>query len=462
MRESQRRWGARSVSERVSVLCAARHLLAERSLALADAVSAALTRTKADTLVAEVLPLLDACKFLEREAEKLLRPRSLWIAGRPVWLYGVMAEIHREPLGHVLVIGPANFPIFLPGVQVLQALAAGNAVTWKPGNGGRAVALFMADALREAGLPRGLLAVTEESVAAAEQAMQEGIDKVVFTGSATNGREVLRTLSATATPAVMELSGADAVIVMPSANLQRVVQAVAFGLRLNGGAVCMSPRRLFATATTMNVLRPLLQAELALIAPATLSDNVGGRLCNLLKKATEAKGTVLGEVTPAAQRPVLVDRATAEMEIACSDIFAPVISLIEVESMMHVPEAHAKCSYGLTAAIFGDETEARALAAALRVGTVVVNDLIVPTADPRLPFGGRGASGFGVTRGAEGLLEMTAVKTIVMRRGNSGKHLEPTTDADASLFEAIIRGLHGRGWRQRWNALKTVSKGRSR
>jgi acyl-CoA reductase-like NAD-dependent aldehyde dehydrogenase len=446
----------------MDVLRHARHLLAERSLALADAISPALTRTKADTLVAEVLPLLDACKFLEREAEKLLRPRRLGIAGRPLWLHGVVAEVHREPLGHVLVIAPENFPIFLPGVQVLQALAAGNAVTWKPGSGGRAVALLVADALREAGLPRGLLTVTEESVTAAEQVMQEGVDKVIFTGSAANGREVLRTLSATATPAVMELSGADAVIVLPSANLQHVVKAIAFGLRLNGGAVCMSPRRLFATVSTMDALRPMLQAELAVVGPSCLSSRTSERLRHLVDKAKREGAVVFGEIVSSDQRPLLVDRATTEMEIACSDIFAPVVSLLEVESMMHVPEAHAKCSYGLTAAIFGNETEARALAASLRVGTVVVNDLIVPTADPRITFGGRGASGYGLTRGAEGLLEMTAVKTVLVRCGRSEKHLEPTMDADASLFESMIRGLHGRGWRQRWNALKTVTKGRSR
>jgi delta 1-pyrroline-5-carboxylate dehydrogenase len=105
------------------------------------------------------------------------------------------------------------------------------------------------------------------------------------------------------------------------------------------------------------------------------------------------------------------------MAIAQSDIFAPVISLIEAESMLHAAELYAQCPYGLTAAIFCEprgERGARTLAGMLRAGTVLINDVIAPTVDPRVSFGGRGASGYGVTRGAEGLLEMTAVKTLLI------------------------------------------------
>ena len=63
------------------------------------------------------------------------------------------------------------------------------------------------------------------------------------------------------------------------------------------------------------------------------------------------------------------------------------------------------------------------MARRVRAGSVCVNDLIVPTADPRLPFGGRGRSGFGVTRGAEGLLEMTVPKAISVRTGSFRPHL---------------------------------------
>ena len=81
-------------------------------------------------------------------------------------------------------------------------------------------------------------------------------------------------------------------------------------------------------------------------------------------------------------------------------------------------------------------------------GVVTINDVIVPTADPRVPFGGRGHSGFGVTRGAEGLLEMTAPKALLsVRRGR--RHLDAPSAHDRSLLAGYLRAAHGNGIRSR-------------
>lgn len=446
---------------RLRVLRAARQLMAARAEEFAEAISPRLARTKADTLATELLPLLAGCKFLEREAGRVLAPHKLGVSGRPLWMTGVSAEIHRVALGHVLVIGPSNFPLFIPGSHVLQALAAGNRVTWKPGADGGAVAQLMARMLVEAGLPAGALTVTDESVEAAHRALAARPDKVIFTGSSKTSHSLLAELAETSTPAVVELSGADAIVVTPTADLQQVARAVAFGLRLNGGEVCMSPRRLFATPTTMSALRPLLYAELAKVPGVTVNAGKSARLRVMLDEAVGAGAEVHGAFTPEAQSPLLVDRAAASMEIARSDIFAPVLSLIEAESMLHVPELYALCPYALTVSIFcarGKEKKARLLGSMLKAGTLLINDIIAPTADPRVPFGGQGASGYGVTRGAEGLLEMTAVRTVLVRRGGVMLHLDPTRDEDAPKFAGLIRAVHGRGLAMRWAGLRQLLK----
>ena len=106
--------------------------------------------------------------------------------------------------------------------------------------------------------------------------------------------------------------------------------------------------------------------------------------------------------------------------------------------------------------IFGDESAARRLATRIRVGTVVINDVIAPTADPRVPFGGRRGSGFGVTRGAEGLLEMTAIKTVLVQRGGSRRHYEATGDVHARMFRGLILAGHAKTWRERWFGLRQL------
>lgn len=461
--EAQLRWAARPLADRLAVVRSARHRVAVCTALFTAAISRDLSRTPADTLLAELLPLLDAMRFLERNAPRFLATRKLGSAGRPFWLAGVVAEVERVPFGHILVIGPANFPLFLPGVQTVQALVAGNAVTWKPGTGGERIARLFASVLREAGLPGGVLQVTAESVEAAGTALAQDPDKVIFTGSGETGTKVLRTLAETATPAVMELSGADAVVVLPSADLPLVARAVAFGLRLNGAAVCMSPRRLVATAGTLRALRPLLAAELAKVPPVPLNARTAATLQSLAGAAEADGATICGEIDLLAQRPTLIENAHPDMAIASSDVFAPVLSLLEAPSVPSIPGIVNACPYALTAAVFGKLREARSVGNQLRVGTVLINDLIAPTADPRVSFSGRGRSGFGATRGAEGLHEMTFPKTVLARRKGSNRHYTPVGDREIPLFTGLIEFLHGDTLAARIGAVRALaSAGRSR
>ena len=180
----------------------------------------------------------------------------------------------------------------------------------------------------------------------------------------------------------------------------------------------------------------------------------------MVDEAKAEGATVLGAVSEGdelgvdqGQRPLLVVGATAEMRVAQTDIFAPVLSVIDVTDTGAIVAAQRMCPFALTVSIFGEESVARRLASRIRVGTVVINDLIAPTADPRVPFGGRRGSGFGVTRGAEGLLEMTAVKTVLVQRGLSRRHYEATGEAHAELFRGLIRAGHAKTWLQRWSGV---------
>ena len=89
---------------------------------------------------------------------------------------------------------------------------------------------------------------------------------------------------------------------------------------------------------------------------------------------------------------------------------------------------------------------------------VVINDLIAPTADPRVPFGGRGDSGFGVTRGAEGLLEMTVLKSVIHRRDRFRPHYDPPRAGDDQLFAAYARVVHGTGLAKRFRSLSDIAR----
>jgi acyl-CoA reductase-like NAD-dependent aldehyde dehydrogenase len=466
-RAAQQAWGATRIEERLQILKRFRHALAESCEDIAASVPCeqpgSLHRTIADTLVSEVLPLAEACRFLEREASSILAPQRPGKENRPFWLRGVTTEIRREPLGVVLIIGPSNYPLFLPGVQALQALAGGNAVLWKPAPGGSSAAGACRLLLVAAGLDPSLLPVLDEAPDAATAAIRGGVDKVFLTGSESTGRAVLRELAETLTPSVVELSGCDAVFVLEGADLDRVVAALTFGLRLNGSATCMAPRRVFVTAKVANDLVGRLAVAVESIGPVIVPSATKERLLDLMADA-EAKGArflknglhgVPGDATGAIEiRPTLVVAATAEMRITQADIFAPVLSMIEVASEEEALAANRRCPYTLTAAVFGSRSRAERLASQIPAGTVLINDIIVATADPRAPFGGRKHSGYGTTRGREGLLEMTVIKTVQIQNARDVRAYAPHTPHHRGFFSGYIQAVHSAGWRQRWSGLR--------
>jgi acyl-CoA reductase-like NAD-dependent aldehyde dehydrogenase len=448
-RLAQVAWGQTSIHARLQVVRRLRFLIAAQADILVAAIGDRHGRTPADTLATEVIPLADACRFLERDAARLLRPRRLGRRGRPLWLAGVAAEIRHEPLGVVMILAPGNYPLFLPGVQLLQALVAGNAVLLKPAPGCTAPLAALSELLTDAGLPSQLVQLLDENGAGARAAIAQGVGRVVLTGSADTGRAVLADLAPRLTPATLELSGNDAVFVLPDADLALATDALAFGLRLNGGATCIAPRRVFVPQAQAAELERRLQSRLAGLPPLPVAASTLERLAPLLDDARCAGCRIMGAAPRAAvtaMSPVLVADAPPELALLQADIFAPVLALLPVRDCEEALRFDEMCPYALGASVFGPEEPARRLAVRIRAGAVTINDLIVPTADPRLPFGGRGESGYGVTRGAEGLLELTAIKTVSIRRGRRRPHYEPRTAIDQTVFHQYLRAAHGGGW----------------
>lgn len=454
-RIAQKGWAKIPIKLRLRIVRQTRIILAEEAMSFAEAGSMLRNRPVAETLTAEVLPLIDACRFLERSAARILQARQLGRRGRPLWLSGVRGEIQREPHGVILIIGPGNYPLFLPAVQALQALAAGNAAVIKPADGGSAVVRAFAEVLARSGLPPDLISILAEDAAEAKSAITNGVDKVILTGNAETGEAVLALCAKTLTPATVELSGCDALFVRADAELDLVVRALRFGLRLNAGATCIAPRRVFVHHSLAADLEARLRSETfetSLIVHPLLHRCVTGALsggAELLAGSIQADGGIAA--------PLILQGVKSSMRLIREDIFAPMLSIVEAADDDEALAFAAQCPYALGASIFSrDESAAKDMAGKVRAGVVVINDLIVPTADPRVPFGGRGRSGFGTTRGAEGLLEMTVPKAISIRSGNSRPHFDEPQSGDSKMFATYLRAAHGHGWRNRFAAMRQI------
>ncbi|MBA4031945.1 MAG: hypothetical protein C0478_13790, partial [Planctomyces sp.] len=218
LRKSAREWGRKALQQRMAFLRTLRHLLVERQDQLAAAIELP-QRKPEETLVAEILPLAEACRFLEKTATSLLKSRRLSATGQPLWMPGARLTEVRQPRGVVLVVGPSNYPLLLPGVQIVQALVSGNAVLLKPGRLASRISRLLVELLVEAGVPPGLVQVTSESHDEIATAIRQRPDYVVLTGSTAAGKIVAGLAAEQLIPCALELSGCDAMYLLPDADL---------------------------------------------------------------------------------------------------------------------------------------------------------------------------------------------------------------------------------------------------
>ncbi len=456
-------WANMSVADRAARVGRLRHLLAEQPRNFIDAIDLPWRRDAAETITAEIFPLAEACKFLERDAARILQPRKLGSRLRPTWLWGVSSAVYREPFGTILIIGPGNYPLMLPGIQIVQALVAGNKVLFKPAPGCSAIARELGDALFACGVPGDALRILDESPAAA-QAVLHRVDKVVLTGSEETGRSILRELAEHLTPSVMELSGCDAVHILQDADLDLAIKCLVFGLSLNGSATCMAPRRIFVNKRIADDFAGKLAKALESVATTAIGLKTANRLNDLGSQALAEGGKLIRGRLPENESnampiaPLLFDQMNPTMRLLQEDVMAPVGSIVRVDSDHAGLIASRACGYRLGTVIFGPLAAAERFAAQVDAGCVIINDMIVPSADPRIPFGGRGRSGFGVTRGAEGLLEMTRAKTVLMRRGGPMPYLQPPAPNSENVLLEFLRMSHSASLRDRLRAMLRIGR----
>jgi acyl-CoA reductase-like NAD-dependent aldehyde dehydrogenase len=462
VRAAQGQWSAVAISKRLSCVRKFRQLLADDAQTLCEMASRIQDRPQSEILTSEIFPLIAACKFLELNAASLLAPRRLGKSGLPIWLQGVTSEVHRDPYGVVLIIGPVNYSISLPGIQLLQALVSGNGVLLKPGPGGTHTARALLQLLGAAGFAGGLVGLLPESVEAATAAISAGVDKVVFTGSATAGAKVLADLAPQLVPATMELSGCDAMLVRKDADLELVTKALRFSLNLNSGATCIAPHRLIVAESRADELELRLRDYFAAEAHWRLTAVAANRVLPALTDALARGARFLsGAIEPDGNitAPVILTGVPPDCRVFRDDIFGPLVAMLKVKDDEEAIRRINDGPYGLGASIFtADESVARAIAMRLRVGLVTVNDVIVPAGDPRIPIGGRRRSGFGQTRGREGLLDLTVPKVVAVRRGRFRPHLAIAAEEETALLYAYLKLIYARGAGNRWLALVFLAR----
>lgn len=460
-RREQESWAALPVKERLRPVRELRRLLVRDHEKLCAAVADDIGKPPEESLAGEVLPVAAACKYLLGTAARALRPQRVGGRYRPLWLMGQKDVIHRRPRGLVGIIGTWNYPVYLNGTQLLHALTAGNGVIWKPSEVAPASAAALQDLFREAGYPTDLIQVLPATREAGRDLAEADVDHVVFTGSSATGRKLAETLGRRLVSSTLELSGCDALFVLDDADAVLAARAAWFGATVNRGQTCIAARRAFVHRGVYPAFVEALRPLAATGRPARLALESQVRQAERLVEDALAAGARLLETTPGDPAaaddecaPAVVLDARPDMALCREASFAPLLAVVPYDNLEDAVRMNGRCAYGLGASVFtAKPSRALRLAEQVRAGMVTVNDVVIPTAHPATPFGGVGESGWGVTQGEGGLLEMTVPQVVSVRGGRFRPHYDQAVGKmpiSRQSLQGMLEMSHGRGFGARW------------
>jgi acyl-CoA reductase-like NAD-dependent aldehyde dehydrogenase len=410
-------WSGRSFEARGEELAAFRKALAAHADELADLLRRENGKPELEALV-EVMMALGHVQHAAARAEAAMAPRRV-SAGL---LANFRATISYHPLGVVGVIGPWNYPLFTPMGSIAYALAAGNAVVWKPSELTPLIAVRVAElAARTFALPDLLQVVTGAGATGAALA-RAAVDKIAFTGSAATGKRVMMAAAERLTPVLLELGGKDPMIVAEDADVAQAAEACVYGALTNAGQACISVERVYvADAIHDRFVEEVVQQVRALkvggddgdlgamtsaAQVAIVRDHLEDALAKGAKLHTGGPDAISGNYIP----PTVLTGVDHHMKVMRDETFGPVIPIRRVGSLDEAVQLANDSSYGLGSSVFGGKS-VRRIAGLLRAGMTSINSVMGFAGIPALPFGGIGDSGFGRIHGDEGIREFTRIKS---------------------------------------------------
>ncbi len=332
----------------------------------------------------------------------------------------------RKPLGVVGVITPWNLPLLLLTWKVAPALACGNAVVVKPSEETPATATLLAEAMQDAGIPKGVYNVVHgfgPGSAGEFLTQHPDVDAVTFTGESKTGAAIMKSVASTVKPVSFELGGKNAAIVFADCNFEEAIKGLSDAVFLNTGQVCLCAERVYVERKVFKeFVQALKQKAEALHAgwPNDENTNLGPlisaqhreKVISYYKLAREEGATVVtgGGIPDFGDnrdhgfyvQPTIYTGLPESARCVTEEIFGPVCHVTPFDSEDEAVAMANNTKYGLAASIWTSNLKrGHRVAQQMNVGITWVNCWFLR--DLRTPFGGAGLSGVGREGGMHSL-----------------------------------------------------------
>jgi aldehyde dehydrogenase (NAD+) len=336
-----------------------------------------------------------------------------------------------EAVGVVGAIVPWNFPLNLATWKVAPALATGCTVVLKPAPETPLTALFLAEVLRDAGLPPGAFNVVpgDGAMTGAALVRHPDVAKIAFTGSTPVGKQIMRDAADGVKRVTLELGGKSPNIIFADSDLAAAVRGAQNGIFYGKGEVCAAGSRLLVERSVKDQVVEQLADRARKLLPgdpfskdtrlgAIVSRKQHERVMGYIGKG-KAEGASLVAGGKAATvngkgyfiEATVFDGVKPDMTIAREEIFGPVLAVLPFDDLEEAIALANQSMYGLAAGVWTrDIGKAHRVARAIRAGTVWIN--CYNAYDPAAPFGGYKESGFGRDLGRHALDNYTETKTV--------------------------------------------------
>jgi acyl-CoA reductase-like NAD-dependent aldehyde dehydrogenase len=368
------------------------------------------------------------------------------------------ARVDRVPFGVIGVIGPWNYPLFTPMGSIAYALAAGNAVVFKPSEYTPAVALYLSSTLSEIVPEVPLLQVITGHGATGQALCRSKVGKIAFTGSTATAKKVAAVCAESLKPMIAECGGKDAVIVASDANLALAAEQTIWAAMSNAGQSCIAAERVYVersvaaefirlSSQISKTLKPGSDAKSSYGA-ATMASQIDIVEAHIKDAITRGGRLVIGG-EESVQRPyvfpVIIADVPEDSIAMTEETFGPTICINTVDSIDEAIRLANDSRYGLGASVWSKH-HGNEIASKLHCGMVSVNSTFAFTAVASVPFGGVGDSGYGRIHGPEGLLEFTFARSVISRRFKpplSFTTFKRTAKTDSTI-KRLVKILHGR------------------
>lgn len=417
----ENQWGNTPIKDRCQLLSKVAELLLDRKEEYGKLITVEMGKPISQSL-SEIEKCAWACDFYATNAEDFL-------ADELIQTDADESFISNDPLGCILAVMPWNYPFWQVIRFAAPTLTAGNTALLKHAANVTGCSKAIEKLFLDAGYPEGCF----QSIVAGHEEIERliahnGIKAVTLTGSEKAGKSIAKTAGENLKKSVLELGGNNACIVWEDADLNTYIDTMVSARMQNTGQSCIAAKRFIVCEEIYDTFLDLFTAKVkalttgdpmnkdtfvGVMAREDLADTLQNQINRSIEQGAKI---VLGNTRNGAFfAPTIITEVTTEMPVFKEETFGPVAAIIKAKNREDALALAANSRLGLGSMLFTQDIDAAIkVISKIPDGAFFINDMV--KSDPRLPFGGTKASGYGRELSKEGILEFVNKKTVYIKK----------------------------------------------